>query len=193
MGFGVVAVGASWGGLHAVGVLLAGLADDFTPAVVVAQHRGPDGPHHLADALANRGKLPVTEATDKEILEGGHVYIAPANYHLLVDRGGLALSTDEPENFSRPSIDVLFESVADAYGHEAIGVILTGASEDGAAGLARIRTAGGITIVQEPKTAARSRMPEAAIAGGGAQKILVLDDIAPFLNEIAWSQASRGR
>jgi len=185
MAFSVVAVGASWGGLHAVGVLLAGLPADFRPAVVIAQHRGPDGPHQLAEALGNRANLPVSEAHDKDVLEGGHVYLAPSNYHLLVERGSLALSTDEPEHFSRPSIDVLFESVADAYAEEAVGVILTGASDDGAAGLARIRRTGGITIVQEPTTAVRSRMPEAAIAAGEVHKILVLEAIAPFLADIA--------
>ena len=188
MGCTVVAVGASWGGLHAVGVLLAALPEDFGPAVVVAQHRGADGPDHLAAALGNRTKLPVSDASDKDLLEGGRVYLAPPNYHLLVERGSLALSTDEPEHFSRPSIDVLFESVADAYADEAIGVILTGASQDGAAGLARIRRAGGITLVLEPATAARRRMPDAAIAAGGAQKILALEEIAPFLADIVWSR-----
>jgi two-component system chemotaxis response regulator CheB len=187
MAYRVVAVGASWGGLHAVGVLLAGLPADFRPAVVVAQHRGPDGPAHLAEALGNRAQLPVVEASDKQALEPGHVYIAPANYHLLVDAEGLALSTDEPEHFSRPSIDVLFESVADAFREEAIGVILTGASEDGAAGLARIRGNGGIAVVQDPETAARRRMPEAAIAAGSANKILALDEIAGFLADVCWS------
>jgi two-component system chemotaxis response regulator CheB len=189
MGFSVVAVGASWGGLNALGALLAGLPEDFAPAVVIAQHRGPDGSQQLAEALENRAKLPVSEAIDKDVLEGGHIYLAPPSYHLLVERGSLALSTDEPEHFSRPSIDVLFESVANAYGEEAIGVILTGASDDGAVGLTHIRRAGGITIVQEPATAARSRMPEAAIAAGGVHKILALTDIAPFLADIAWSGA----
>ena len=189
MPYSVVAIGASWGGLHAVGLVLAELPSEFRPAVVVAQHRGPDGPLRLAEALGNRSRLPVSEASDKDALEPGHVYIAPPNYHLLVERGGLTLSTDEPENFSRPSIDVLFESVAGAYREEAIGVILTGASEDGATGLARIRRNGGITIVQQPETAARSRMPQAAIAAGGATKILALEEIAGFLSDICWSDA----
>jgi two-component system, chemotaxis family, protein-glutamate methylesterase/glutaminase len=189
MSYSVVAVGASWGGLHAVGVLLEALPATFGPAVVVAQHRGTDGPAHLAEALATRAVLPVSEASDKDHLEPGHVYIAPAGYHLLVERGSLALSTDEPERFSRPSIDVLFESVADSYGDQAVGILLTGTSEDGAAGLRRIRRRGGFTIAQDPATAARGRMPEAAIAAGGVQRILGLTEIAKFLVDVCGAAA----
>jgi two-component system, chemotaxis family, protein-glutamate methylesterase/glutaminase len=184
MGYGVVAVGTSWGGLHALGVLLSDLPAGFGPSVVVAQHRGTDGPARLAETLSARTVLPVAEASDKDVLQPGHVYLAPPGYHLLVDRGALSLSTDEPERFSRPSIDVLFESVADAYRSEAIGIILTGASDDGAAGLARIRRRGGVTIVQEPTTAARRRMPEAALAAAGPHRVLALADIAKFLVEV---------
>jgi two-component system chemotaxis response regulator CheB len=189
MPYAVVAVGASWGGLHAVGVLLEDLPATFGPAVVVAQHRGADGPAHLAEALAKRAVLPVTEASDKDSLEPGHVYIAPAGYHLLVERDGLALSTDEPERFSRPSIDVLFESVADSYRDEAVGILLTGTSEDGAAGLGRIRRRGGLTIAQDPDSAARRRMPEAAIAAGGVQRVLRLEEIAKFLVDVCGAAA----
>ncbi|MCU1448373.1 MAG: CheB methylesterase, partial [Acidimicrobiales bacterium] len=189
MAYSVVAVGASWCGIHALGVLLEDLPSYFGPAVVVAQHRGTDGPAHLAEALAKRAVLPVTEASDKDALEPGHVYIAPAGYHLLVERGSLALSTDEPERFSRPSIDVLFESVADSYRDEAVGIVLTGTSEDGAAGLGRIRRRGGVTIAQDPTTAARRRMPDAAIAAGGVQRVLRLEEIAKFLVDVCGAAA----
>lgn len=179
--FQIVAIGASWGGLEALGVVLAGLPAHFRPAIVVAQHRGSDGPAHLAQALSAKTSLTVIEPYDKDALETAHVYVAPPGYHLLVDRDTVSLSTDEPERFSRPSIDVLFESVADTFAEEAIGVILTGASDDGSAGLARMRRRGALTIAQEPATAARPRMPEAAIAAGGVGKVLPLADIAAFL------------
>jgi two-component system chemotaxis response regulator CheB len=185
MGYAVVAIGASWGGLHAVGVLLEALPANFGPTVLVAQHRGTDGPAHLAEALAKRTVLPVSEASDKDTVESGHVYVAPAGYHLLAEPGGLALSVDEPERFSRPSIDVLFESVADSYREQAVGIVLTGTSEDGAAGLVRIRRRGGLTIAQDPVSAARRRMPEAAIAAGGVQRVLPLDEIAKFLVDVS--------
>jgi two-component system chemotaxis response regulator CheB len=184
MAYGIVAIGASWGGLHAVSVLLAGLPAGFSAPVVVAQHRGHEGPAHLAPTLGGRTELRVVEASDKDPLEAGHVYVAPAGYHLLVGRGILSLSTDEPERFSRPSIDVLFESVAYAYRDEAVGVILTGASEDGAAGLATIRRNGGITVVQEPTTAERRTMPDAALAGSRPHRVLSLGAIPGFLLEV---------
>ena len=118
------------------------------------------------------------------MLEPGKAYLAPPGYHLLVERGSLSLSTDEEVRYSRPSIDVLFESVADAYREDAVGVILTGASDDGAAGLARIRRRGGVTVVQEPATAERRTMPDAALARGRAHRVLALDEIAAFLVKV---------
>jgi len=184
MSCGIVAIGASWGGVHAVGVVLRGLPADFPVPIVIAQHRREETVTRLAETLGRRSPIRVLEATDKDILEAGHAYLAPPGYHLLVERGLLSLSTDEHVRFSRPSIDVLFESVADAYGEEAVGVILTGASDDGAAGLARIRRRGGVTVVQEPATAERSTMPEAALASGQAHRVVILDEIAPFLVKV---------
>jgi two-component system, chemotaxis family, protein-glutamate methylesterase/glutaminase len=180
----IVAIGASWGGVQAIRAVLGGLPDDFPAPVVIAQHRGEEGPTGLAETVGRRSGLTVVEATDKEALEPGFVYLAPSGYHLLVDRGSLSLSTDDQVRFSRPSIDVLFESVADAYGDQAVGVILTGASDDGAAGLARIRRLGGITVVQEPATAERRTMPDAALAKVQAHEVLALDEIAPFLKKV---------
>ena len=180
----IIAVGASWGGVHAVSAVLAGLPLELPVPIVVAQHRGEEAPTGLAATMGRRTAITVVEATDKDVLQPGHAYLAPPGYHLLVERGSLSLSTDEPERFSRPSIDVLFESVADAYGEEAVGVILTGASDDGAVGLERIQRYGGTTVVQEPATAERRTMLDAALTVSGAHRILALDEIAPFLVKV---------
>jgi two-component system chemotaxis response regulator CheB len=126
----------------------------------------------------------VREAGDKDSIQPGRVYLAPPDYHLLVEPEGFALSTDEAVQYSRPSIDVLFDSAADTYGDRLIGVLLTGANEDGAYGLRRVRRRGGVTIVQDPETAERRTMPDAAIAAGAADLVLPLDGIAPKLAEL---------
>jgi len=181
---GIIAIGASGGGVHAVSAVLAGLPGDLPVPIVIAQHRGEESPTGLAATLGRRTAIRVVEATDKDASQPGHAYLAPPGYHLLVEQGSLSLSTGEPARFSRPSIDVLFDSVAYAYGEEAVGVILTGASDDGAEGLERIHRHGGITVVQEPATAARRTMPDAALAASGAHRILALDEIAPFLVKV---------
>lgn len=182
MNYELIVVGASWGGLTAVSEILSALPEDLDAAIVVAQHRGPemlDG--GLAEILSLRTKLKVRDVDDKEPIEPGHVYLAPPDYHLLVDDRHFALSTEAPVRLARPSIDVLFESAAEAYGDRAIGVILTGANDDGAAGLARIKERGGVAIVQDPAEAERHEMPRAAIAATVADAILPLEEIGPFL------------
>lgn len=182
MPFEIVAVGASWGGLQALGTVLAALPPDYALPIVVAQHRSADGGDDMLErALARDGPLEVVAVTDKEPLEPGRVYVAPPGYHAIVEPGHLALDADEPVQFARPSIDVLFESAAGAYGARTVGVLLTGMNEDGAAGLATIAAVGGFTVVQDPATAARAQMPEAAIARGAAKRVLPLDEIGPFL------------
>jgi two-component system chemotaxis response regulator CheB len=136
--------------------------------------------------------MPVVEPEDKEPVEHGRVYLAPAGYHLLVDGGAFALSTDEPVAYARPSIDVLFESAADVYGERVIGVVLTGSNDDGARGLARIKERGGVAVVQEPATAERPEMPEAAIAAAQPEAVLPLDEIAPFVARLV-ANGVRGR
>ena len=181
----LVVVGSSWGGLEAVGRLLAGLPAGFAAAVAIAQHRSPgfqDGT--LSALLDERGQLPVREAEDKDPIEPGRAYLAPADYHLLVEADGFSLSIDERVQYSRPSVDVLFESAADAYGERAVGVILTGANADGAAGLERVKARGGAAIVQDPADAERPEMPRAAIATGAADRVLPLAEIAPCLVEL---------
>ncbi len=179
-------VGGSWGGLDALGRLLALLDPKAEMAVVAALHRAPNGPEGaLVSYLRARCPLPVAEAEDKDEIEAGHVYLAPADYHLLVEPGRFALSIDAPVHYSRPSIDVLFESAADAYGDQAAAVILSGANDDGCRGLQHLKRRGGRTLVQEPSTAVRSEMPEAAIATGAVDEVLTLDDIAAALNRWA--------
>jgi len=185
MAFELIVMGGSWGGMRALSTVLEALPAGFELPLVVAQHRpATHGTDMLEQVLARSSKLDVVAATDKEPLTPGRVYVAPADYHLLVEPGHLALSSDPPVEFSRPSIDVLFESAADTYGSRTVGVLLTGANQDGAAGLARIATAGGFTVVQDPETAERPDMPAAAIARGAARRVLPLERIGPFLAEL---------
>ena len=129
----------------------------------MVQHRGKDSEPELCEFLDRQSSLPVSEPDDKEIVLPGHAYLAPRDYHLLIEEKSFALSTEPPVAFARPSIDVLFESAADEYREHAIGVILTGANRDGAWGLARIKASGGLTLVEDPASAAFREMPAAAI------------------------------
>ena len=178
----LIVVGASWGGLNAVGEILAALPAGFDCAVVVAQHRSGESPDGgLASLLSLRTRLPVDDAEDKRPIERGRVYLAPPDYHLLIQPGYFSLSVDERVHHARPSIDVLFDSAADAYGERVIGVILTGANEDGAEGLARIKAGGGVAVVQDPGSAERREMPAAVLAATDADAVLPLSEIGPFL------------
>ena len=177
-------IGDSLGGLRALPRRLQALPAGVGLPAVVVQHRSPDA-GGLAAFLQRSSGLAVVEAEDKLSLAPGGVYLAPPDYHLLVDGMQLALSTDAPLGFARPAIDVLFESAADAHGPHTVGVILTGASEDGAAGLARIRHRGGLGIVQEPSEAACAVMPRAALLAAGADHVLPLAAIAPTLASLA--------
>ena len=177
----IVVIGTSLGGLDALSCLLAGLPKNFPCAVVVAQHRHKDPNNALCSILQQYSPLPLTEAEDKQEIQPRRVYLAPADYHLLVEAGHFALSTEAPVTHARPSIDVLFESAADAYGDRVIGVILTGASRDGVWGLLKIKAHGGLAIVQDPETAESRIMPEAAIASVEVDWILQIHDIAPCL------------
>lgn len=171
----IVAIGASLGGLRAVQILLRGIPATFGCSVVLAQHRRPDSDSRLRDLLASVSKLPVIEPEDRTPLEHGHVYVAPADYHMLVEHGVLSLSIDPPVLHSRPSIDVLFESVADAYGPAAVAVVLTNSNEDGSRGAAAIKRAGGKVFVQDPDTAESPIGPRAALAGTQVDAILALE------------------
>lgn len=177
----LVVIGASWGGLHALGRVLGPLPGTLPAAIAVAQHRGSGDPEMLGDLLARRTALAIGEARDGARLEPGRVYLAPAGRHLLVDPRALALSTTAPVHFSRPSLDVLFDSAAEAFGEHAVGVVLTGANADGAAGLAHIAARGGRTCVQDPEEAERPEMPRAALAAVTPDAVLRLDAIGPWI------------
>jgi len=180
--FEVIVIGTSWGGLDAVSRLLDGLHDDVHQPIVVAQHRSADSEEGgLSRLFSHHTRRLVSDPDDKTPLEPDHVYVAPPDYHVLVENGHLALSTDAPVQYARPSIDVLFESVADAYGPRAVGIVLTGANEDGARGLALIKARGGVAIVQDPSTSERRAMPDAAIAATSADAVLPLHEIPSFL------------
>lgn len=184
MAFEIVVIGASYGGLAALQMLLPELSPEFPLPVVVVQHRKKDGDDGLCEYLKKRSRLPLIEPDDKERVEPGQVYLAPRDYHLLVEKSIFALSTESPVAFARPSIDVLFESAADVYRDRCIGVILTGANRDGASGLAKIKSFGGLTVVQDPRSAESRVMPEAAIAAAPVDRILPLAEIAHFLNKL---------
>jgi two-component system chemotaxis response regulator CheB len=189
----LVVVGASWGGLQALGRLLSDLPHDFEPPVVVAQHRHPDSLEGtLRQLLQQQIHRPVLEAEDKLPIERRRVYIAPPDYHLLVERGSFALSVDDRVRYARPSIDVLFESAADAYGDGVIGIILTGANDDGARGLARIKEVGGVALIQDPAEAAKRAMPDAAIAATSADAILPLEELGAYVYEL-WARSESAR
>jgi len=170
-----VAIGASAGGVEVLSVLLSALPASCRASFFIVMHIPRERPSLLADVFNARCALPVREAEDKEPVQPGTVYFAPPDYHLLLDRGpALALSSDEPVHFSRPSIDVLFDSAADIYGERLLGLILTGANQDGAEGLAAVGRAGGRTVVQEPGGAAVPFLPEAALQVGPVDFVLSL-------------------
>jgi two-component system chemotaxis response regulator CheB len=182
--FEIVVVGASLGGLNALQTLLAGLPGTFPVPLAIVQHCGSDCGGMLCTALQEHSALPVGEPEDKDAITPGRVYLAPVDYHLMVERGRFSLSTEGRVCYARPSIDVLFESAADAYGGRTVGVILTGSGRDGARGVARIKRAGGLVIVQDPATAESRYMPDAALTGCAADHILPLSGIAPLLTRL---------
>jgi two-component system, chemotaxis family, protein-glutamate methylesterase/glutaminase len=177
----IIVIGTSFGGLNALQVLLAGLPKDFPVPIAVVQHRGKNSDDGLCEYLQMHSKLIIKEPEDKESVKAGNVYIAPSDYHLLIDEENFALSTEAPVWYARPSIDVLFESAADTFKEKTTGIILTGANKDGAKGLSRIKAYGGLAIVEDPSTAKSSVMPEAAIEATKVDQILPLAGIATYL------------
>ena len=184
VGYDLVVVGTSWGGLAALRTLVAGLPETFMMAVTLVQHRHKDSDHLLRVLLQERSALEVCEVEDKMPLEHGHIYVAPPDYHTLVEPGHFSLSTEAPVRYSRPSIDVTFNSAADSYAHRTVGVVLTGANADGAEGLRQISDRGGMALVQDPKTAESPAMPSAAVKAVPRARVMPLDDIVAFLREL---------
>jgi len=177
-----VVIGTSAGGVDALSALLPALPGGLLAAVFVVLHVPRDRPSLLTEIFRPRCAVAVREAEDKDDVEPGTVYFAPPDYHLLIEKGPrLALSVDDLVHFSRPSIDVLFESAADVYGKRLLGMILSGANEDGAAGLAAVHRAGGVTIVQDPETAQVPFMVKAALARTPVDFVLTLDAIVELL------------
>ncbi|BBO31611.1 chemotaxis protein CheB [Lacipirellula parvula] len=179
-----IVIGASAGALDALTQVLTPLPADYPLPLLAVVHLPADKKSILAELLDMKCRLSVKEGEDKEPLAAGVVYVAPPDYHMLVEKDGtLSLSSEEPVLYSRPSIDVLFESAADAFGPGLVGVILTGANEDGAHGLATIREAGGRCIVQRPHNAYASTMPLAALQTCNDARTMSLPEIAEFLKE----------
>jgi two-component system, chemotaxis family, protein-glutamate methylesterase/glutaminase len=186
-----IVIGTSAGGVEALAVLLPALRPATDVAVFIVLHLPRDRPSLLVEIFQPKCAMRVLEAQDKEPVEAGTIYFAPPDYHLLVDRGPqLMLSADDPVNFSRPSIDVLFESAADVFGERLLGIILTGANDDGARGLDAVRRAGGWTIVQQPETAQASLMTEAALKRGPVDGVLSLAQIARVLGTLNGADAA---
>jgi two-component system chemotaxis response regulator CheB len=181
-GYRVVVVGASAGGLHALRTLVAGLPADFELPVVIVQHRAKES-ELLCELLQECAHLHVQEVTDKMDMGRG-VFVGPPDYHLLVDDGYFSLTTDEPVRYSRPSIDVMFESAVDTYGMDVVGVVLTGANADGARGLRRVADAGGHAVVQDPDTAEVRVMPRSALKAVPEACVLPMEEIPVHLGRI---------
>jgi two-component system chemotaxis response regulator CheB len=183
-----IVVGGSAGALEALGRIVPALPAALPVPVAVVLHMLPGRPSGLPAVLAELTSLAVKEAEDKEPLAAGTLYLAAPNYHLLVERERcFSLSMDEPVLFSRPSIDVLFDSAARAYGPALCGVLLSGANEDGAAGLKHIHDAGGTTVVQAPDTAGSRQMPAAALAACAVDHVMAPEQIGPLLAQLACS------
>ena len=191
MKYEAIVIGVSAGGMNALGTVLPRLPDDFALPIIVVQHMDPNSRDYLSDHLDRKCNIQVKEAEDKESVMDGVAYIAPANYHLLVEEDRtLSLSVDDLVNYSRPSIDVMFETAADVYEKKLVGVVLTGANSDGSKGLAKIKALGGLAVVQDPATAHVDYMPKAAIASTRVDHILPLDDIASLLMKLSNSSGA---
>jgi two-component system chemotaxis response regulator CheB len=181
-----VVIGSSAGGLNALKTLFRGLDRSFKLPVIMVQHISPDSENYMVHILNDLKKIPVKEADEKERPVPGTAYMAPPNYHLLIEPNRtFTLTVDERVNYARPSIDVLFETAAEAYKDTLIGIILTGANNDGSRGLKKIRDFGGLTIVQDPETAEVDSMPRAAVQTAHPHHTVVLEEIAPLLNSLS--------
>jgi two-component system chemotaxis response regulator CheB len=182
MMFDAVVIGVSAGGLYALTHILQALPAHYPVPVVIVQHRSKDERNLLEEVLQTKCRVRIRQADEKEPVQSETVYMAPPDYHLLIEKDKtFSLSFDPPVNYSRPSVDVLFETAADAFGNRLLGIVLTGANKDGAKGLRCIKKKGGVTIAQRPETADFPDMPKAAIKTGAVQHIMNLDEIRDFL------------
>ncbi len=183
--FKAIVIGVSLGGAKALQMILSALPEKFPVPIIIVQHISPHSDNYFVIHLNGLCKIKVKEAQEKEKAEAGTVYISPPNYHLLMEEDGtFSLSIEGRVNYSRPSVDVLFESAAYAYGTGLIGIILTGANNDGSKGLKKIQEEGGLAIVQDPKTAEAESMPKAAIAATETDYIVPLEKISELMIEL---------
>jgi two-component system chemotaxis response regulator CheB len=180
----IVVMGASLGGLDALELVLSMLPENFAVPIAIAQHRRADDASRLAQLLATHTRLPVIEPDDKEPLRPGRVYLAPPDYHLLIDDDVCSLSVDERVWYARPSIDVLFESAADSKGARVASVLMTGSNQDGAQGTRAVKRSGGIAIVEDPKTALSPVAPRAAIECCKVDHVVPLADVPKLLIQL---------
>lgn len=180
-----IVIGVSQGGLSALSYLLPGLPKDFNKSLLIVQHRSADSDSYLSEHLNLLSKIRVKEAEEKSAIEPGCAYIAPPDYHLLVETdGSIALSADELVNYTRPAIDVLFDSAANYYREHLLGIVLTGNNQDGALGLKKIAELGGLTVVQDPNDAEVASMPKAAIKQANLSMVLSLQKIQQLLIDL---------
>lgn len=183
--FEAVVIGASAGGIRALGLVLEALPADFGLPILVVQHIHPNSDSYLVTILGNRCQLQVKQGDEKEPIVANTVYLAPPGYHMLVeDDRTISLSLDAPVKFARPSVDVLFDSAVDVYRERLIGIVLTGANNDGAEGCARIKQADGYVIAEDPASAETPMMPRSAIEATTVDKVLPVTDIGPFLLQV---------
>ncbi len=182
MQYAAIVIGVSSGGMTALKFIFSVLPAGFSIPIIIVQHISAHSDNEWINLLNDKSILTIKEADEKEKIEAGKVYIAPANYHLLIEKDKtFSLTIDERVNFARPSIDVLFESAAEAYKNKLIGIVLTGSNNDGTKGIKRIKECGGLAIIQDPKTAESATMPASAIAAIQPDYILSLEKIIELL------------
>lgn len=184
--FQAIAIGVSTGGVQALKTLFGRLPSDFPLPLLVVQHISPEAGNGMAKLLDDQCAIRVKEADEQDVVLPGTVYLAPPNYHLLVEKAcTLSLSADAPVSYARPSVDVLFESAAAVYGAGLIAMVLTGANHDGSRGAKAVKRRGGIVVVQDPEDAEARQMPDAALAATAADHVVALDDMAALLRRLA--------
>jgi len=182
MRYEAIVIGVSSGGMSAMKIMFSLLPKDFNTPIIIVQHLNARSDSQWIKLLNKQSNLNIKEADEKETIEAGNIYVAPPNYHLLIEKDKtFSLTIDERVNFARPSIDVLFESAAEAYRNKLIGIVLTGSNNDGTNGIKRIKELGGFTIVQNPKTAESDYMPRSAINAIEPDYILPLENIVELL------------
>lgn len=185
MKYKVIVMGLSSGGMEALKTIFAALPGNFKIPIVIVQHLSPRSDSQWIEILNKRYGITIKEAEEKEMIKSGTIFLAPPNYHLLLEKNGsFSLSIDERVSYARPAIDVLFDTAAEAFGKKVVGVVMTGSNQDGAAGLKKIKKCGGLAVVQNPETAFSSYMPQEAISQAEPHHILDLQGIIAFLKSI---------